>query len=44
MFLDMSDEQAQSEFQKLIKKSLNEQYRKFDNWFHIYNDFRKGQK
>lgn len=44
MFLDMSDEQAQSEFKKLIKKALNEWYRKYDNSFHIFNDLRKGQK
>ena len=42
MFLDMSDEQAQSEFKKLIKKALTEWYRKYDNCFHIYNDYRKG--
>ena len=42
MFLDMSDEQAQSEFKKLIKTALKEWYRPYDNWFHIYNDYRKG--
>ena len=42
MFLDMSEEQAQSEFKKLIKKSLSTQYRPFDNWFHVYMDKKKG--
>lgn len=42
MFLDMSEEQAQSEFKKLIKKSLSTQYRAFDNWFHVYMDKKKG--
>lgn len=44
MFLDMSEEQAQSEFKKLIKKALNEWYRKYDNWFHVVMDYKKGQK
>lgn len=44
MFLDMSEEQAQSEFKKLIEKSLNEWYRKYDNWFHVFMDYKKGQK
>jgi hypothetical protein len=44
MCLDMSEEQAQSEFKKLIEKALKEPYRKVDNWFHVYNDYRKGQK
>ena len=44
MFLDMSEEQAQSEFKKLIKKALNEWYRKYDNWFHVLMDYKKGQK
>ena len=42
MFLDMSEEQAQSEFKKLIRKSLNEWYRKYDNLFHNLNDMKKG--
>lgn len=42
MFLDMSEEQAQSEFKKLIKQAVNEWYRKYDNWFHNYKDFTKG--
>ena len=44
MFLDMSEEQAQSEFKKLIKQAVNEWYRKYDNWFHNYKDRTKGQK
>lgn len=44
MFLDMSDEQAQSEFCKLITFARNEWYRKYDNWFHVYMDKKKGQK
>ena len=44
MFLDMSEEQAQSEFKKLIKQAVNEWYRKYDNWFHNYKDHTKGQK
>lgn len=44
MKLEMSEEQASNEFKKLIKDALNTDYRKFDNWFHVYNDFRKGQK
>jgi len=44
MYLDMNEEQAQSEFTKEIKKSLHEWYRKYDNWAHVYKDFTKGQK
>ena len=36
MFLEMSEEQAQNEFKKLIRKSLNVKYRRLDNWFHVY--------
>lgn len=44
MKLEMSEEQASNEFKKLIKDALTQNYRKFDNWFHVYNDRRKGQK
>lgn len=36
MYLEMSEEQAQNEFKKLIRQALNITYRKFDNWFHVY--------
>ena len=42
MKLEMSEEQASNEFKKLIKDALTQNYRKFDNWFHVYNDRRKG--
>lgn len=35
MLLDMSEEQAQSEFKKFIKESLHQWYRKYDNLFHV---------
>lgn len=44
MLLNMSEEQAQSEFKKLIHKALNTGYRKFDNLFHNINDKKKGEK
>lgn len=44
MYLDMSEEQAGGEFEKLINLSLNEWYRKYDNVFHNINDWKKGQK
>lgn len=42
MFLDMNEEQAQSEFTKKIKIALDERYRKYDNLAHVYMDWRKG--
>jgi len=42
MFLDMSEEQASSEFKKKIKEALKDWYRKYDNWFHVYKDYTKG--
>jgi hypothetical protein len=42
MLLDMSEEQAQSEFKKLVNEALTARYRKYDNWFHNYNDWKKG--
>jgi superfamily I DNA and/or RNA helicase len=44
MLLDMSEEQAQSEFKKLIRQAVTEWYRKYDNWFHNYKDYTKGQR
>ncbi len=42
MLLEMSEEQAQSEFKKKINEALTSSYRKYDNWFHNYNDWKKG--
>jgi hypothetical protein len=42
MLLDMSEEQAQSEFKKLIKQAIDTSFRKYDNFFHALNDWKKG--
>jgi len=42
MYLDMNQEQAQSEFKKLIIEASKSWYRKYDNLFHVVNDYMKG--
>jgi hypothetical protein len=44
LLLNKSDEEASSDFKKLIQESLNTKFRKYDNVFHNFNDWIKEQK
>jgi len=44
LFLHNSEEEAAAEFKKLIKQALACDYRRWDNGFHLLNDWCKKAK